>query len=73
MSETKREKFVRLAEKRMDNALKSISLVENLANPNVYEYSKEDSNKIVKALKDAVAELERSYNSTDKPKKFKLN
>lgn len=56
--ETKREKFVRLAEKRMDNILKGIELMGNLANSNNYEYTQEDLNKIIKTLKSAVSDLE---------------
>ena len=72
MKETKREKFVRLAEKRIDNVLKGINLLENLANHNVYEFTKEDSDKMIRTLKSAVSDLERAYNASEKPQKFKL-
>ncbi len=70
--ETKREKFVRLAEKRMDSILKGIELMGNLSNANNYEYTQEDLNKIVKTLKSAVADLEHTYNASKGTKKFKL-
>lgn len=70
--ETKREKFVRLAEKRMDNILKGIELMGNLSNSNNYEYTEEDLNKIVKTLKSAVSDLEHTYSATSGTKKFKL-
>lgn len=70
--ETKREKFVRLAEKRMDNILKGIELMGNLANTNNYEYTQEDLHKIVKTLKSAVSDLEHTYNASSGVKKFKL-
>ncbi len=70
--ETKREKFVRLAEKRMDNILKGIELMRNLANTNNYEYTQEDLNKIIKTLKSAVSDLEHTYNVSSGTKKFKL-
>lgn len=70
--ETKREKFVRLAEKRMDSILKGIELMGNLSNSNNYEYTQEDLNKIIKTLKSAVADLEHTYNATSGVKKFKL-
>ncbi len=70
--ETKREKFVRLAEKRMDNILKGIELMGNLSNSNNYEYSQEDLSKIIKTLKAAVADLEHTYNVASGTKKFKL-
>ena len=70
--ETKRDKFVRLAENRMENVLKGISLLGNLANTNNYEYTDEDAAKIIKALKSAVNDLERTYSSSQKKTKFKL-
>ncbi len=73
MEETKREKFVRLAESRMNNALKQIDLLSNLSNTRAYEYTKEDVDKIVKTLKNAVAELEKTYSTTtNKSKRFTL-
>lgn len=70
--ETKREKFVRLAEKRMDSILKGIELMGNLSNSNNYDFTQEDLNKIIKSLKEAVSDLEHTYNSVSKNKKFKL-
>ncbi|SEP84326.1 hypothetical protein SAMN02910289_00655 [Lachnospiraceae bacterium RM5] len=70
--ETKREKFVRLAEKRMDNILKGIELMGNLSNSNNYEYTQEDLSKIIKTLKTAVSDLEHTYNTASWTKKFKL-
>ena len=49
--ETKRDKFVRLAEKRMENVLKGISLLGNLANCSNYDYTEADAAKIIKTLK----------------------
>ncbi len=70
--ESKRDKFVRLAEKRMDNILKGIELMGNLSNTNNYEYTQEDLNKIIRTLKTAVSDLEHTYNATSGIKKFKL-
>ncbi len=70
--ETKRDKFVRLAENRMNNALKQIQLLSNLSNTRAYEYTEEDIQKIVKALKNAVSELEHSFKMDNKNKKFIL-
>ena len=70
--ETKRDKFVRLAEKRMDNILKGIELMGNLSNSNNYEYTEEDLNKIIRTLKSAISDLEHTYNATSGKKKFKL-
>ena len=70
--ETKRDKFIRLAENRMENVLKGISLLGNLANTSNYEYTEADSAKIIKTLKKAVAELERKYTSSQTKTSFKL-
>ena len=70
--ETKRDKFVRLTEKRMENVLKGISLLGNLANTSNYDYTESDAAKIIKTLKAAVADLERTYSSSQKNTKFKL-
>lgn len=70
--ETKRDKFVRLAEKRMENILKGIGLLGNLANTSNYEYTDADLSKIVRTLKNAVADLERVYSGSHKNTKFKL-
>ena len=70
--ETKRDKFVRLAENRMENVLKGISLLGNLANTSNYDYTEADAAKIVKTLKSAVSDLEKTFASSRKNTKFKL-
>ena len=70
--ETKRERFVRLAENRMNNVLKNIQLLSNLSNTSAYEYTPEDVEKIIKTLKSAVSELEKSFAPSSCSKKFKL-
>ena len=70
--ESKRDKFVRLAEKRMDSILKGIDLMSNLSNSNNYEYTQDDLNKIIRTLKAAVSDLEHTYNAAGGTKKFKL-
>ena len=73
MEETKRDKFVRLAESRMNNTLKQIELLSNLSNTRAYEFSKEDVDKIIKTLKTAVSDLEKAFmTTTNKSKRFKL-
>lgn len=72
MEETKREKFTRLAEARMNNALKQIELLGNLANTSAYEYSEEDVSKMLKTLRKAVSDLEDAFEKTSKKRKFSL-
>jgi hypothetical protein len=60
-SDEKREKFIKFAEKRVNNAMKSISLIGNLANKNNYRYDESDIEKILKALRAEIAELESRF------------
>lgn len=49
MSE-KREKFVRLAEQRVNRALNDVRLIGNLSNRSAYSFTEEDVKKIFKTL-----------------------
>lgn len=60
-SSQKREKFVRLAEARVNNALRAIRLIGNLSNKNNYQYSEQDVQKILAALNLAVKELSNQF------------
>lgn len=71
-NETKRDKFVRLAESRMNNALKQIELLGNLSNSSAYDYTNDDVEKIIKTLKNAILDLEHTYKLDKKNKKFTL-
>ena len=72
MNETKHERFCRLAENRMTNILKQFELLGNLSNTSAYEYTQHDIDKIIRALKAAVSEVERSFKVDNKNKKFTL-
>lgn len=61
MTETKNQRFKRLAQKRTVNALKCIESLSNLSNKNNYEYSEQEYKIIVKALKAAVSDLEKAF------------
>jgi bifunctional pyridoxal-dependent enzyme with beta-cystathionase and maltose regulon repressor activities len=63
---SKRQKFVELANRRVNNALKAISLIGTLSNRNAYEYSKEDLAKIFKALDEAIDSVRQRF-ETKKP------
>ena len=72
--ETKREKFVRLAEQRTNRILDGIRSLGKLSNVKNYEYSDQDINKIFTVL---TAELNRTKKLFKKgkgsnSKKFKL-
>jgi hypothetical protein len=59
-TETARDKFLRLAPPRMEATLKKISLLGNLAGYG-YDYQPGEAEQIVRALQDAIAEVERKF------------
>lgn len=69
--ETKRDKFVRLAEKRVNSVIREFYLIGNLSNKSNYDYKKEDIDKIIKTLKKSLSDLESKFTSKSKSD-FKL-
>ena len=61
MNRIKRERFVRLAVKRVNRAIKDIRLIGNLSNRSVYEFSEDDSRKITKALQKELETLKARF------------
>jgi len=72
MKETDREKFIRLANKRVNSAIKSIQLIGNLANRTNYDYTSEDVEKIFAVLNKELKICRDKFNAT-KPKKGKFS
>ena len=74
MTESSREKFVRLAEKRVNNAMKAISLIGNLSNKSNYSYTEEDVEKIFAALNAELKSCQAKFKHSvkDKGKNFSL-
>jgi hypothetical protein len=70
----KRSKFIKLAEGRTQGALHAIRKIGNLSNRRSYEFDEGDIRKIVRALREAVADLERKFDPASGPgqKTFKL-
>ena len=62
--EKKHAKFRELAEKRTNKALEAIRLIGNLSNRQTYVYEDAEVRKIVKALRDAVAEVEARFGTS---------
>jgi hypothetical protein len=56
-----RQTFVRLANKRVPNAVKAISLVGNLANRSNYSYNDADAAKVLKTLEQALADCRERF------------
>ena len=61
--ERKHEKFRELAEKRTNKALEAVRLIGNLSNRQTYVYEEAEVRKIVKALRDAVSDVEGRFST----------
>lgn len=72
--EEDRAKFIDLAEKRVNRALKDIQLIGNLSNKSNYAYTDEDAQKIHRALRKAIDEMKTKFESkgTAAKNEFKL-
>lgn len=60
----KRSKFVQLANQRVTKALDQIRLIGNLSNRAAYDFTDEDTKKIVKALQRAVDSTKARFSET---------
>lgn len=72
--EIDRNKFVDLAEKRVQKTLNDIRLIGNLSNKSNYAYTDKDVKKIYNALKKAIDEMKVRFESQEgnKEESFKL-
>jgi len=66
----RRTKFVRIAEKRVGNAIRAIRLIGNLSNRAAYEFNEADVKKIATALGKEVEGMQRRFSDT--PAKAKI-
>ena len=73
--ETKRDKFVRIAEARTNKIINMIQLLGNCSNQSLYEYSQKDVNKIFNAIQAEPDEAKKRYSKQDSQKgsKFTLD
>ncbi|MCI8850659.1 MAG: hypothetical protein HFE82_03840 [Erysipelotrichaceae bacterium] len=63
--ETKREKFVRLAEARTNKIIDMLQLLGNCSNSSAYDYSQEDVDKIFSAIESEVKEARKKFNKIE--------
>jgi hypothetical protein len=61
----KRAKFITLAEKRVNRAIKELRLIGNLSNRSNYKYTQEDVLKIVRTLRNELDELKQRFDARD--------
>ena len=73
MSETKREKFIRLAEARTNRIIDTLQLLGNLSNTGTYEYSKKDVEQMFKAIEEAITDTRSKFNKTEVKGKKKFS
>ena len=72
MEETKRERFVRLAEARTNKIINMIQLLGNCSNQRMYEYTQKDVNKIFSAIQSELDEAKKRYSKQDNQKGTKF-
>lgn len=73
--ESKREKFVRIAEARTNKIINMIQLLGNCSNLGQYEYTQKDVNKIFSAIQAELDEAKKRYSKQESQKgaKFTLD
>ena len=63
MSNSRRDRFERVASKRVDRVIKDIQLLANCSNTNNYEYTSSDVEKMLKAIKAELKLLEAAFST----------
>lgn len=73
--ETKRDKFVRLAEARTNKIIDMIQLLGNCSNLGAYDYTQQDVDKIFTAIENELREAKKKFSKVDSKKgsRFSLN
>jgi hypothetical protein len=73
MAETKRDRFIRVAESRTNKIIKLFDLLGNCANKNNYDYTERDVRLIISTLENELKDLKEKFNqNTIIDKQFKL-
>lgn len=67
-SETKREKFVRLAEARTNRIIDTLQLLGNCSNTSAYEYTQQDVDQIFAAIEAEVREAKKKFSKLESTK-----
>jgi hypothetical protein len=70
MNESRRQRFKRLATKRVNNTLNQLRILGNLANKSYYDYNEEDVFKMIRALQSQLSSLKGKFHINNK--RFKL-
>ena len=67
-NETKRDRFVRLAEARTNKIIDMIQLLGNCSNPSTYDYTSQDVEKIFSAIENELKEAKKKFNKIESKK-----
>ena len=70
-SESKNDRFKRLASKRTNEIIYKIRILGNCSNKSTYKYSKDDVNKIFKSIEQELREVKSKF-TINKKEEFKL-
>lgn len=66
--ETKRDKFVRLAEARTNKIIDMLQLLGNCSNTSAYDYTQADIDKVFNAIENEVREAKKKFNKVESKK-----
>lgn len=66
--ESKRDKFIRLAEARTNKIIDMLQLLGNCSNSNVYDYTQQDVDKIFSAIETEMREAKKKFNKVESKK-----
>lgn len=68
MQETKREKFIRIAEARTNKIINMIQLLSNCSNLNTYEYTQKDVEKIFTTIESELKDAKKRFTKSENKK-----
>mgnify|MGYP000354261931 FL=1 len=68
LQETKRDKFVRLAEARTNKIIDMLQLLGNCSNTSAYDYTQQDIDKIFGAIENELREAKKKFNKVESKK-----
>ena len=72
-NETKREKFIRLAEARTNKIIDMIQLLGNCSNSSAYDFSQQDVDKIFTAIENELREARKKFSKIDSKKNSRFS
>lgn len=71
-NETKRDRFVRLAENRTNKIINMVQLLGNCSNTSIYDYSDADVDKIFSAIESSLKEARKRFTKSETVKTTKF-